>query len=75
MADPWDDFLARQRGSQIADLRWHWGEAYEIGWTDGKFTAERRDDGDLLTASSAEELYERIAADYRNRPVSREYGP
>jgi hypothetical protein len=75
MADPWDDYLARRRGRQIADLRWHWGEAYEIGWADGTFTAERRDDGLELTAPTAEKLYEQIAVDYRTRPVDREFGP
>jgi hypothetical protein len=27
-----DDYEARQRGHDLAQLRYHWGEAYEIGY-------------------------------------------
>ena len=32
---------------QLADLRWHWGDAYEINWS-GAFRAVRRDNGLVL---------------------------
>jgi hypothetical protein len=35
----WQDHLARQRGHALADLREHWGEAYQIDWQTGQFTA------------------------------------
>src|SRR5262249_41250368 len=27
-----DDHLARRRGHELAQLSWHWGEAYQITW-------------------------------------------
>ena len=65
-----DDFLARLRGRDIADLRWHWDEAYDITW-DWRFRARRLDDGGLLEADTAEELGERNRRDYTERPVPR----
>jgi hypothetical protein len=64
-----DEFLARLRGRDIADLRWHWDEAYDITW-DGRFRARRHDDGGLLEADTAQELSERIRHDYTERPVT-----
>ena len=56
----------------LAELRHHWGEAYEItdrpGWR-----ARRRDGkGGWLTAPDAEALVTVIRADYRADPVSRD---
>jgi hypothetical protein len=65
-----DEFLARRRGRDIADLRWHWDEAYDITW-DGRFLARRLDDGGYLEADTAEELGKRIRLDYTERPVPR----
>ena len=65
-----DESLARLRGRDIADLRWHWDEAYDITW-DGRFLARRLDDGGYLEADTAEELGERIRRDYTERPVLR----
>jgi hypothetical protein len=65
-----DEFLARRRGRDIADLRWHWDEAYDITW-DGRFRARRLDDGGILEADTAEELGEHIRRDYVERPVPR----
>ena len=53
------DYVSWQRGRQLADLRWHWEEAYEITW-DGKFRATRRDDGGKLEADTAEELRQQM---------------
>jgi hypothetical protein len=65
-----DGVLAAMRGRDLADLRWHWDEAYDIGW-DGRFRARRRDDGTTLHAATAAELDTRIRRDYIARPVAR----
>jgi hypothetical protein len=64
------DYVSWQRGRQLADLRWHWEEAYQITW-DGKFRAIRRDDGGKLEADTAEELRQRMIRDYSERRVPR----
>ena len=46
----------------LAELRWHYGEAYIINCTGpGRWTAERRDDRTVLHARSAAELLEKTA--------------
>ena len=56
----------------MAELRWHWGEAYIINCTGlGRWTAERRDTREVLRARSAAELLIKIRDDYRDRPVPR----
>ncbi len=57
---------------QLADLRWHWGDAYEISWV-GAFRAVRRDNDLVLTVASAEELRRLIRSDYTRRPVPRRF--
>ena len=54
----------------LADLQWHWGEAYLITGMGGHWLAQRRDDGQTLTASGPEELRELIIEDYTARPVA-----
>jgi hypothetical protein len=70
MDQPTDEVVARLRGRDIADLRWHWDEAYDITW-DGRFRARRLDDGAPLDADTAEELDRCIRRAYVERPVSR----
>jgi hypothetical protein len=70
VADDADDYAAVERGMQLADLGWHWGEPYEITWA-GEFRAIRRDNGRALQAESAEELRTLIRSDYTRRPVPR----
>jgi len=70
MADVADDYSAVERGMQFADLRWHWGDAYEINWA-GVFQAVRRDNGLALRAESADELRTLIRSDFTRRPVPR----
>jgi hypothetical protein len=53
-------------------LREHWGSAYAIKFHSGLFIAVRRDTRALLTAPAADELMEKIRADYRERPVPRD---
>jgi hypothetical protein len=59
----------------LADLQWGWGGAYLITGAAGHWLAQRRDDGETLTASGPDELRELITEDYRVRPVSREAAP
>ena len=59
---------------QLADLRWHWGDAYEITWT-GEFRAVRRDNGLALETAWADELRTLIRSDYTRRPVQRRSRP
>jgi hypothetical protein len=70
MTDGLRDYLGRQRGRELADLRWHWDEAYEITW-DGKFRATRLDDGGKLESDTAGELREQMIRDYSERRVPR----
>jgi hypothetical protein len=70
MTDGMRDYLSRERGRELADLRWHWDEAYEITW-DGKFRAKRLDDCGELQADTAAELQELMICDYSERGVPR----
>lgn len=63
------DHEARQRSHQVANLRFHWGEAYDISWRDGAFRAVRRDDGTPVCALTYRELSETLRDDYLDRPV------
>jgi hypothetical protein len=69
---PWEEHAARVRGSQIADLRYHWDGAYHFGWRNGRFTATRSDNGAVLTAETAAELSELVRLDYCHHPVPRQ---
>jgi hypothetical protein len=61
------------RDDDLAVLRWHWGEAYEITMRGGIYRAARRDDGAVVTAPTAERLRAEIRADYLARPVPRTF--
>jgi len=59
----------------LAELRWHYGEAYAIRHPGpDTWLAQRRDDRTVLRSDSAEGLLEKIRADYAERPVPRQYG-
>jgi hypothetical protein len=60
------------RDDDLADIRWHWGDAYEITWEHGMFRAVRRDDGSAGIALTAELLRAEIRTDYGARPVPRD---
>jgi len=62
------------RDRELEDMRWHWDEAYQIGWQDGRFRAGRLDGHGSLEAGTAQELRDLIRADYAKRPVPRRYG-
>ena len=59
-------------GTDLADLQWHWGGAYLITGMSGRWLAQRRDNGQTLTASDPVRLRELITEDYAEQPVSRE---
>ena len=63
--------------SELEDLRWHWGDAYDIGHDDERgWRAKRRDSlGGWLTGADPDELYKLITEDYSARPVPRSYAP
>ncbi len=68
-SDPVDEAWIK---SVLEDLRHHWGSAYMIDCAgQGRWMARRRDNGDGLTAESADELGDLIQADYLARPVPR----
>lgn len=56
----------------LEELRWNWGEAYEIDVVNAEWRARRRDGlGDWLTATTADELRNLITSDYMLKPVPR----
>jgi len=67
-----EDDDARERGHDLAQLRFHWGDAYEIGWDEGTFWFRRRDNGAMLQCSTAVALWGEIRRDYTALPVPRD---
>ncbi len=60
---------------ETAELRYHWGEAYQLAVWGGGWRAKRRDGkGGWILAEDPEALYEAIRADYQRDPVSRDVG-
>jgi hypothetical protein len=68
----WEEHLARLRERQLSDLRWHWGEAYEFSWADGRYLAARRDTGEALACQTGEGLFALVMTDHERSPVPRE---
>ena len=64
------------RAAALTDLRHHWSGAYKISYieTAGRWVAQRRDSHATMSAESAGELRDLIAADYASRPVRRDGG-
>ena len=63
-------------GTELSDLRWHWGSAYVIQHPGPDlWVAQRKDDRATLRADSAWKLRDRIVADYTARPVPRSVTP
>lgn len=54
----------------LENLRWHWGDAYEISFTGSACIARRRDNNHELTADTAEDLHDLVVADYATQPVA-----
>jgi hypothetical protein len=58
---------------ELDEVKFHWGDAYDIDASSGTPTARRRDRKDaLLTGSSLEDLQLQIKADYQAMPVARD---
>jgi hypothetical protein len=56
---------------ELSSLRYHWSGAYSITYYRGQWLAVRKDTREALTAASADELRDKIRADYSIRPVPR----
>ena len=57
---------------QLAELDWHWGEAYRISHPAADvWVAQRRDSNDSLKATTPNGLHHSIVADYHARTVPR----
>jgi hypothetical protein len=59
-------------GEDLQDLRHHWGSAYVITYHRRQWLAARHDTREALTADSADELRQKIRADYHEHPVPRD---
>ena len=58
---------------ELDELRFHWGDAYDIAVAGGVFTALRRDGrGGRLADPSPRGLFRQIRADYAAMPVPRD---
>ncbi len=58
---------------ELDELRFHWGDAYDIGAGGGVYTATRRDgQGSRLADPSPGGLFRQIRADYAAMPVPRD---
>ena len=69
--NPLEEYESRVRGHQLAELRWHWGEAYEITWRNGAFRAIRRDNHAAVSAAEFARIHQLIIDDYAAKPVPR----
>jgi hypothetical protein len=67
----WEEHEAGLTAHDIADLRFHWSEAYKITWSDRRFKAERLDGLGSFEAANRAELRRMILDDYLDRPVPR----
>ena len=62
-----------EEAGALDELRFRWGEAYNIALVDGMWTARRKDGrGGMLTDPLPEGLRLRIQADYAALPVPRD---
>ncbi len=64
--------LSRSEASELADLKFHWDEAYRIDWSDGVYRASRLGQPSVvLTSESCQDLRQRIRDDYTTWQQSR----
>jgi hypothetical protein len=56
---------------ELRDVRYHWGEAYEIKKENGWYVAARRDGRGSVRRRTLGELTAEIRADYQALPVPR----
>jgi hypothetical protein len=55
----------------MEQLLHHWGSAYLIFHTDGRWLAQRRDNRATVRADDPDKLHRAILADYNAHPVPR----
>jgi hypothetical protein len=67
-------FAGTDDESALADLRWHWGVAYEIGIAGTTWTARRRTGTSFVAASSADDLLHLMREDYVQSSATRPAG-
>jgi hypothetical protein len=56
---------------QLADLKHHWGDAYNIALIGDRWVAQRGDSRTSFSADSPDGLLALIREDYAQRPVPR----
>lgn len=63
--------------AELGALRFHWGSAYKIEFSDEDGWHAKRLDGrgGWLTGADPEALYKAITDDYTLKPVARSYAP
>lgn len=60
--------LSREQELDMTGMTWHWGEVYSIAMQEGIWRATwRADPQAVLSANSADELRDKIRADYTDR--------
>jgi len=70
---PPEEHLRPGAAAALEELEFHWGSAYDIAVTGGRWTARRRDGrGGTLASPLPEGLWLRIRADYAAMPVPRD---
>ncbi len=71
----WEEHQAGLWAHDIANLRYHWSEAYHITLSAGRFRAERLDGLGRLEATTRAALRRLIVDDYLKQPVPRGMPP
>ena len=67
-----DDALMPGERHDLRDLRWNWGDAYDVGFDPpSSWTAQRRDNAEVVEAATADRLRAAIRKDYWRHPVGR----
>jgi hypothetical protein len=67
-----DAGLSRSEAFALADLKFHWDEAYKIDWSDGVYRASRIGQPSVvLTSESCHDLRQQIRDDYASWQLSR----
>jgi hypothetical protein len=60
--------LSQEQELDLTGMAWHWGEVYSIAMQEGAWRATwKADPQAVLTANSADELRDKIRADYAQR--------
>jgi hypothetical protein len=68
---PHEEHEARQRASEVAELRWHWDGAYQFGHDGYRFWARRADNGNVISDPDLSTFRKMVRMDYCHHPVPR----